>query len=597
MNRFVSALDSFAGITSPGEKGFPEYRWSPNIQEQILQFFFQLVRCDSDRVHELGCILDSLLSQLIHPQKYRDEERQRIEYISLLYRMIGHTRDIIHGKGEYTLSYMMVWTWYHSFPDLALYALSTFVLLEPESDTDTNTNTHPYGSWKDIKYFANYCKEQGAEIDHPLIQYCIQLANRQLRLDLGIYTISRQLDTLVTSNVDKKSISLCAKWIPRENSAYSWLFKELAKDFFQNKGFFTTAVQPKSYYKALKKCYTYYRKVLSELNRSIDTVQIKQCGQQWASIDHHNTTSITLARNKRAFLNKDKMGNPRSTLEDRIQCAEAFQQYIQSRISSGKNVKGKRVGLHEMTRQALELFNNDLDTEVNDLDTEVQLLNAQWRDNASQTGSLGKMIAMVDTSGSMEGNPLHCAVALGIRVAENSILGKRVLTFSEMPTWHSLDNGDATFVSMVHQLTNASWGVNTNFYSALKLILDALVEKNVPAEDASGMILAVFSDMQMDNASNENIVSVYDLISTMYRNAGYEPPHILFWNLRSTNGFPSLSTQENVSMMSGFSPALLNAFCEKGLDAFKMATPWNTMVDLLLNERYDPLAKRLETTM
>jgi hypothetical protein len=437
---------------------------------------------------------------------------------------------------------------------------------------------HPYGSWKDIKYFADYCKLRGAEIDHPLIQYCIQLINRQLRQDLGTY--SQNLG----------SISLCAKWVPRENSAYSWLFKELAKDFFQNKGFFTTAVQPKSYYKALKKSYTYYRKVLSELNRSLDTVQIKQCGQQWASIDHNNTTSITLARNKLAFLNKDKMGNPRSTLEDRIQCAEAFRQYVQYRALSGKTIKGKRVGLHEMTRQALELFNNDLDTEV-------QLLNAQWKDNASQTGCLGKMIAMVDTSGSMEGDPLHCAIALGIRVAEKSILGKRVLTFSKTPTWHSLENGDATFVSMVHQLANASWGVNTNFYSALKLILDALVEKNVPAEDASGMILAVFSDMQMDSASDDNIVSVYDLISTLYRNAGYEPPHILFWNLRSTNGFPSLSTQENVSMMSGFSPALLNAFCEKGLDALKTATPWNAMVDILLNERYDPLAKRLETTM
>lgn len=571
MNRFVSALDSFAGITSPGEKGFPEYRWSPDIQEQILQFFFQLVRCDdSDRVNELGSRLDSILTQLVIPQKYRDEERQRIEYISLLYRMIGHTRDIVCGKGEYTLSYMMIWTWYHSFPDLALYALSTFVL--------SDTGLHPYGSWKDIKYFADYCKLRGAEIDHPLIQYCIQLTNRQLRQDLG---------NLVSQNLG--SISLCAKWVPRENSAYSWLFKELAKDFFQNKGFFTTAVQPKSYYKALKKCYTYYRKVLSELNRSLDTVQIKQCGQQWASIDHHNTTSITLARNKRAFLNMDKMGNPRSTLEDRVQCAEAFRQYIQSRISSGKNIKGKRIGLQEMTRQALELLNIETDTEV-------QLLNAQWKDNSSQTGCLGKMIAMVDTSGSMEGDPLHCAVALGIRVAEHSILGKRVLTFSKTPTWHSLENCD-TFVSMVHQLAGASWGMNTNFYSALKLILDALVEKNVPAEDASGMILAIFSDMQMDHASDDNIVSVYDLISTMYRNAGYEPPHILFWNLRSTRGFPSLSTQENVSMMSGFSPALLNAFCEKGLDALKTATPWNAMVDILLNERYDPLAKRLETTM
>ena len=42
-------------------------------------------------------------------------------------------------------------------------------------------------------------------------------------------------------------------------------------------------------------------------------------------------------------------------------------------------------------------------------------------------------------------------------------------------------------------------------------------------------------------------------------------PHIVFWNLRKTTGFPSLSTDQNVSMLSGFSPALLYVFCEKGV--------------------------------
>jgi uncharacterized protein with von Willebrand factor type A (vWA) domain len=36
------------------------------------------------------------------------------------------------------------------------------------------------------------------------------------------------------------------------------------------------------------------------------------------------------------------------------------------------------------------------------------------------------MIAMVDVSGSMEGDPMNAAIALGIRTAEKSLLGKRV---------------------------------------------------------------------------------------------------------------------------------------------------------------------------
>ena len=66
----------------------------------------------------------------------------------------------------------------------------------------------------------------------------------------------------------------------------------------------------------------------------------------------------------------------------------------------------------------------------------------------------------------------------------------------------------------------------------------------------------------------------------------YKPPHILFWNLTSTSGFPSLNNQPNVSMMSGFSPALLNLFCEQGLDALQNYTPWSLLEKSLENERY-----------
>ena len=53
------------------------------------------------------------------------------------------------------------------------------------------------------------------------------------------------------------------------------------------------------------------------------------------------------------------------------------------------------------------------------------------------------MIAMVDTSGSMESEnsqPLYSAIGLGLRIAEKSKLGKRVLTFSAAPTWVNLDD-------------------------------------------------------------------------------------------------------------------------------------------------------------
>jgi hypothetical protein len=47
-------------------------------------------------------------------------------------------------------------------------------------------------------------------------------------------------------------------------------------------------------------------------------------------------------------------------------------------------------------------------------------------------------------------------------------------------------------------------------------------------------------------------------------------------------------------MMSGFSPALLNFFCQQGLYALQACTPWSVLEKTLENERYRILADRLE---
>ena len=58
-------------------------------------------------------------------------------------------------------------------------------------------------------------------------------------------------------------------------------------------------------------------------------------------------------------------------------------------------------------------------------------------------------------------------------------------------------------------------------------------------------------------------------------------------------GFPSLSNQPNASMMSGFSPALLNIFCDKGIDALQSCTPWSLLERSLENERYKIMSDKI----
>jgi Mg-chelatase subunit ChlD len=578
MTELINALDNYTSLKI-GENGHAEYGWSNSIQEQIVQLSFQITRTDDKTVENLSYTLERILSIL----KYKFETSSVAEkevargYLSTLYKMIGHTRDIIDGKGEYTLSYMMVYTWNKFYPVLAKFALKCFVLLD-------NVKDHQYGSWKDLKYFCEYCKNKGDSINSSLIKYCITLINEQLKNDMKS----------LSENLSGK-ISLVSKWVPREKSSFGWIYEALSTEYFSE--FLQTANNDDKKKKAILKCKTEYRKLLSNLNRKIDTTQIKQCSNQWSNIKFDNVTSITLSKQKKAFLNITKNGEERSASIDRKQCAENFNAHIQKAVRGETEMKGKRVGMADFTKQAVELLHNENNQNERDL------LNSQWRDNANQNGALGKMIAMVDVSGSMEGDPMNVAIALGIRIAEKSLLGKRVMTFSSNPTWVNLESYP-DFVSQVEVIKDAQWGMNTNFYAALNMILDAIVKNNMSPEDVQDMVLVILSDMQIDAGDECDKVALYDTIKEKYEVAGirvngtpYKPPHILFWNLRSTEGFPTLSNQPNTSMMSGFSPSLLNLFCDKGLAALETCTPWNMLVQSLENERYKIMEDKLTDTL
>jgi hypothetical protein len=77
------------------------------------------------------------------------------------------------------LAYMQILVWYSYFPELAKYALKCFVYIDDK-------NTHPYGSWKDIKYFCNYVRKETQNNEHSLIKYAFELTNAQLLKDMNV---------------------------------------------------------------------------------------------------------------------------------------------------------------------------------------------------------------------------------------------------------------------------------------------------------------------------------------------------------------------------------------------------------------------------
>ena len=580
MSSLIQALDS----KQVGENGTYEYTWAANsssIEEKLVQINFQLVR-NKNINYSLKTNFYLLLSNLKELYDNNDTTIDYKKYITMLYKMIGYTRDIIGGKGEYELSFMMIRYFYSFFPELGIEFIPTLVQLGDKE--------HPFGSWKDLKYLCNHCKASyindntrvKSGMYDEIIEKCCNLYNEQLRKDY---------ENMEDSHYN---ISLVAKWIPRENKKFGWLFYKLAESYFENYMRYAKSLEQQIL--ARKKCYMEYRRIVSALNKKLDTLQIKQCGNTWSQINFNNVTSISMMKQKLAFFNQKKNGKLRyEDRKDRVQCAKNFEAYINDK---NVEIKGKRVSTVDFTKEALRLLNSNFNFQN---EPQIILLNKQWESNKSQNKKLGKMIAMVDTSRSMDGEPLHAAIAMGIRIAEMSSLGKRIMTFSAKPEWVNLENA-SNFTNCVEKIQKADWGMNTNFFAAMKLILDAIVETKLPPSEVKDMVLVILSDMQIDEAERRkdgNRDTMFKKISKLYKKVGMEhygeplvPPHILFWNLRNTNGFPNLASEKNTSMMSGINPALMNVFCEEGMESLSQYTPWNVLQKSLNDERYSVLQNK-----
>ena len=548
MSSLVSALDAACISTNIqyGENCHIEYSWSDVQQEQICQLYFQLVRSKEDK--QIKKIKD------LYRKNYEEGDREKK---ILMLKILANTRDIDEGKGEYALSLELLDVLMDLDERVGLEMLKKFVGFKSQDK--------PFGSWKDLKYFMNIRKDRAVN--------CIDLYVEQMKME-----------------EESKNNSLIWKWSPREKSRkFGWIFEEIAKCYFAEFGKYNWNS------KGINKAKTQLRKKISAKNRLLDTTQIKQCEKKWRDIDFNRVTSVTMNKQRGAFMNKNNVDS-----EDRVQCKNNLEKYMEDVKSGKKEMKGKNVGMIDFVKQAFRCRDEE----------DKDILNEQWKSNSKCTSQLGEMIPLVDTSGSMELDemkPLLSAIGLGLRVAEKSKLGKRVMTFNAKPEWIKLDDKE-DFVEDVQKIKNIPWGMNTNFHKAMDLILDTLVELKLPSEEVENLILVVFSDMQFDRAESEmgtekrfGSNTVREILDKKYHDAGikicgkpYKVPKIVFWNLRSTTGFPVLSYHDGYAMMSGYSATALNEFSENGLNGLQSFTPWNVLMKTLDKERYNKLSELVE---
>lgn len=437
------------------------------------------------------------------------------------------TRDVRGGKGERELFYKMM------------------KVLEPHLTAGLLELIPEYGSWHDV-----------FELMHRGI--CVQplrkLAYKQLKKDMQDMRAG-------------KSISLCAKWVPREGSKYSDVARIMAHLKPEDK-------KSTQRYKLMA-----MRSNLSCLNKYLKTTEINMCNGTWAAIDPAKVPGRNLKIHRKAFLNETlKSLAERFALEDRRACAEHFKEHIAKAIRGEVTLKGANVVFpHEITRKIQEAEGD-----------ERSILEEQWRairQKTEEAGGLKRTVVLSDVSGSMNGVPMEVSIALGILISEVNAATFRdhVMTFHEKPSWVNL-SGCKTLKEKVAKVAQAPWGGSTNFEGAFKLILQRLVESKVPAEEAPQDLL-VLTDMGWNHASNGrfHIQNIKD----EWMRFGYTAPRIIIWNLRAQfKEYHAKADQEGVVTLSGWSPSILKVLQEGKLD---MSNPWKTLRAVLDDERYDPV--------
>ena len=314
---------------------------------------------------------------------------------------------------------------------------------------------------------------------------------------------------------------LCAKWLPRKGE----LFNDLRK---------ILNITPKQ-----------LRKGIVGLT---DVVEQKMCANKWGDIEYEKLPSIASSRYSKAFAKRDQ---------------------ARYGLFISKATKG------EVKVNAGAIYPHQIIQSVNKGDVIAQ---AQWNNLPDYIkGSTEKILCMCDVSGSMTGEPMEVAMALSIYLSErsNSIFKDAFITFHSDPKLMYL-KGDLK--QKVSQLRGAPWGMSTDIEKAFKLVLSSAIKHSVPKDEMPTQIL-ILSDMQFNAASKK--VSAMGMIETMYKDAGYEVPKIVFWNLRTSSGIPEKSMTPNVALISGFSPSLMTS-----LLAGKDFSPVSIMIETVCKERY-----------
>jgi hypothetical protein len=525
------------------------------------------------------------------------------------------TRDIRGGKGERDVSRYM----FECLLECAVTKDMASSLLDLISE---------YGCWQDL-----FKLSQKMPSILPAVKAIVAQQFAKDEAVIKSYEVS-------TDEAEKKpSVSLLAKWLPREGQSG---VIEMA----------TTLVPGKMFHGTRMKL---YRKRVAAVNKFLQTVEVLMCSNQWDKIEPTCVPGRAAKNYVKAFLNEyvspmkkkkkaaAKLRHPDDAL--RMECRKNFQIYNAKTVTGEVKAKGAdTVFPHEVIKKACGIAeamkieeyrgkwhkNGDTDDECDQSETpgeaERNHLIGVWNamvSKAKEGGGLGRSLAMCDFSGSMRSSsngelPFWVSMALGLLISEVTTeeFKNTFLTFDSTPKLHVLPEGDIISKLMSFNSRRLSQGTSTDFQKAMDLVLARCKAAKVkPGEEPENLI--VLTDMAWDAACSSSEPSSYtgnsyrhvvktspwqthvEMIREAFKRAGediwgegngWKMPTIVIWNISADcQDFHAKAETEGVVMLSGWSPSLFKVLQTKGV---YQITPIEALRLQLEDKRYDLVRER-----
>ena len=310
----------------------------------------------------------------------------------------------------------------------------------------------------------------------------------------------------------------------------------------------------------------FYRKSLVEMTKVVES---QMCAKTWDEINFSHVPSVAATRYKKAF----NRNTPK------------YAEYVAALVKGEDpqvKVNAAAVYPYDVLKGRINSYGVNFDK------TEMDLVQKQWEALPNFVGD-ANILPLVDVSGSMtcaagKNTKLSClevAVSLGLYLADKNT-GKfkdTFLTFSNKPELLHLEGN---INQKIDQMVKSKWEMNTDMIAAFKKILDVAVQGNVPQNEMPAMVL-ILSDMQFDQCV-EYDDNALQAIERTYRNAGYEMPKVVFWNLNSSYGnAPVKFNESGTALVSGFSPSIVKPLLSGDMDSF---TPEAVMLKTIMDDRY-----------